>query len=137
MRGTATATVAASPAQVWAVVADHEGMSKWGPGIKATVIRGGELEHNGVGAQRRVQALPLAPAFVEEVTEFEPEQKLSYTAVSGIPFRNYAGTVELTPVGDDTEISWTVSADNHLPGVAKALASGLLFALTRQIKRRL
>ncbi len=133
MRATATAVVAAPVARVWAVLADHEGMSKWAPGVKATLIRHGDFDRNGVGAQRRIRAVPLLPAFVEEITEFEPDHKLSYRAVSGIPFRNYLGEVELRPVGDGTEIRYTISADNRIPAVAEALAHGLLFALKRQV----
>lgn len=135
MHATATATVAAPVARVWAVLADHEGMSKWAPGMKATLVRPGDVERNGVGAQRRIKALPLLPAFVEEVTVFEPERRLSYRAVSGIPLRNYVGNVELRPAGDGTAISYTVSADNRVPAAAAVLANGLLFALKRQVKR--
>lgn len=135
MRATATATVPAPLARVWAVLADHEGMSKWAPGLKATLVRPGDTERNGVGAQRRIKALPLLPGFVEEVTVFEPERRLSYRAVAGIPLRNYVGDVELRPAGAGTEISYTVSADNRVPGAAAVLANGLLFALKRAVKR--
>lgn len=133
MRATATATVAAPVARVWAVLTDHEGMANWGPGMKATLVRPGEAARNGVGAQRRLQ-MGFLPAFVEEVTGFEPERRLSYRAVSGIPLRNYVGEVQLSPAGDGTEISYSVSADNRIPGAAAALANGLLFALKRQAK---
>src|SRR5699024_5388985 len=97
------------------------------------LLRPGDAERNGVGAQRRLQPLPLLPAFVEEVITFEPERRLTYRAVSGIPFRNYVGDVVLRPVGEGTAISYTISADNRIPGVAAALANGLLFALKRQV----
>lgn len=133
MHATATATVAAAPARVWAVLSDHEGMSKWGP-VKVTLARPGDAERNGVGAQRSIKAAPLVPPIVEEIVDFEPEQRLGYRGVSGIPFRNYAGDVQLRPSGSGTEISYTVSADNQLPGVAAVLANGLLFALKRAVK---
>ena len=136
MRATATATVAATPAQVWAVLSDHEGMSNWGPGLKATLVRHGDFERNGVGAQRSIKAMPVMPPLVEEITAFEPDQRLTYRGVSGIPFRNYVGDVQLHPAGGGTEISYTVSADTPLPGVARVLAGGLLFALKRQVNRR-
>jgi uncharacterized protein YndB with AHSA1/START domain len=135
MRATATAVVTAPAARVWAVLADHEGMARWAPGMKAGLVRPGDSERNGVGAQRRVQP-PLLPGFVEEVTAFEPERRLSYRGVAGIPFRNYVGDVQLRPAGDGTEIAYTVSADNRLPAVAAMLANGLLFALKRQVARR-
>ncbi|MBS9535061.1 SRPBCC family protein [Mycobacterium sp. M1] len=134
MRSTATATVPAAPAQVWAVLSDHEGMSNWGP-VKVTLTRHGDFERNGAGAQRTIKAAPLLPPLVEEVVDFEPEQRLSYKGVSGIPFRNYLGEVDLRPAGSGTAISYTVSADNPLPGVAAALAHGLLFALKRAVNR--
>ena len=133
MRSTATATVTASPAQVWAVLSDHEGMSKWGP-VKVTLTRHGDFERNGAGAQRTIKALPVVPPIVEEIVDFEPGQRLSYRGVSGIPFRNYVGAVQLNPTDSGTEISYTISADNPLPGVATVLANGLLFALKRAVK---
>jgi uncharacterized protein YndB with AHSA1/START domain len=135
MHATATATVDAPVARVWAVLADHEGMAKWGPGLKVTLVRPGDTERNGVGAQRSIKAAPVMPPLVEEITAFEPEQRLTYRGVAGIPFRNYVGDVVLRPAGSGTEISYTVSADNRLPGVAAALAHGLLFAFKRAVKR--
>lgn len=135
MRATATATVPVPAAKVWEVLSDHEGMANWAPALTATLVRPGTTERNGVGAQRRFKMGP-APEFVEEVTAFEPERRLTYVAVSGIPFRNYVGDVELRPAGDSgTEISYTVSADNRVPVVAAVMANGLLFALKRQLNR--
>lgn len=135
MHATATATVAAPAAQVWGVLSDYEGMSAWAPGLKITVIRPGTPEPNGVGAQRRIQAVPGMAPLVEEIIVFEPDQRLSYRGVSGIPFRNYVGDVVLQPSGTGTEISYTVSADNSLPGVAAVLANMLLFGLKRAVKK--
>lgn len=135
MQATATATVSSPVARVWAVLADHEGMTNWAPGLKVTLPRHGDFERNGVGAQRSIKAAPLMPPLVEEIVEFEPEQRLGYRGVSGIPFRNYTGDVQLRPVGSGTEISYTVRADNRLPGVAAVLANGLLFALKRAVEK--
>lgn len=131
MQATATATVAAPLARVWAVLSDHEGMSSWAPGIKVSLVRAGATERNGMGARRRIKTAPLLPAIVEEVTAFEPERQLSYRAVAGVPFRNYTGQVQLRPADAGTEIRYTISADNRLPAVAPLLARGLLFALKR------
>ncbi len=67
MQATATATVAAPVSRVWAVLSDHEGMSRWVPGVTASLLRPGDRERNGVGAQRRLRPLPFLPPFVEEV----------------------------------------------------------------------
>lgn len=133
MQATATTTVSTPVARVWEVLADHEGMAAWGPGMKVTLVRDGAPDRNGVGAQRRLQIGP-GPAFVEEVTAFEPEQRLTYKAIAGIPLRNYVGDVQLRSVNGGTEIRYSVSADNRIPGAAAALAHGLLFAFKRQVK---
>ncbi|BBZ25306.1 SRPBCC family protein [Mycolicibacter hiberniae] len=135
MHATATANVAASAAHVWAVLTDYEGMSAWAPGLKITVIAPGTPAPNGVGAQRRIQAVPGMAPLVEEIIAFEPEQRLSYRGVSGIPFRNYVGEVALRPTGSGTEIRYTVSADNRLPGIATALSHALLFGLKRAVNK--
>lgn len=135
MHATATATVAAPASRVWEVLSDYEGMSAWAPGLKITVVRPGAPEPNGVGAQRRIQAVPGMAPLVEEITVFDPGHRLSYRGVSGIPFRNYVGDVVLRPEGSGTQISYTVSADNGLPGVASVLANVLLFGLKRAVKK--
>jgi uncharacterized protein YndB with AHSA1/START domain len=135
MHATATATVAGPAARVWAVLSDYEGMSAWAPGLQITLARPGSPEPNGVGAQRRIKAMPGMAPLVEEIVAFEPDQRLSYRGVSGIPFRNYVGDVVLRPSGSGTEIRYTISADNQLPGVATVLANVLLFGLKRAVKK--
>ena len=135
MHATATTTVAAPASRVWEVLSDYEGMSSWAPGLKITVVKPGSPQPNGVGAQRRIQAVPGMAPLVEEIIAFEPDHRLSYRGVSGIPFRNYIGDVALRPSGSGTEISYTVSADNRLPGVAAVLAHGLLFGLKRAVNK--
>lgn len=79
------------------MLTDYEGMSSWAPGLKITVITPGAPEPNGVGAQRRIQAVPGMAPLVEEIIAFEPERRLSYRGVKGVPFRNYVGEVTLAP----------------------------------------
>ena len=135
MHGTATTTVAVPTDRVWALLTDYEAMSGWAPGLQVRVIQPGATEPNGVGAQRRIQAVPGIAPMVEEIIAFEPDRRLSYRGVSGIPFRNYVGDVTLSPVGSGTQITYTVSADNPLPAVATVLANVLLFGLKRAAKK--
>jgi uncharacterized protein YndB with AHSA1/START domain len=135
MRASSSSTVAAPISHVWTVLADHEGMTGWVPGMKTNLIRLGNDDRNGVGAVRSIRVpLPL-PAIVEEIVAFEPRRRLTYRALSGVPLRNYVGDVELRRVGGGTEITYSISADNPLPAVAKVLASTLLTLLRRQVNR--
>ncbi|MGN6609737.1 MAG: SRPBCC family protein [Jatrophihabitans sp.] len=137
MQSTRTAVVPAPVDQVWSVVADHEGMSKWGPGLSATLLQRGTTERNGVGAVRKIAPPKPAPAIVEEIIGFEPSSRLRYKALSGVPLKNYQGEIALRPVGNGTEITYTISADQRLPLVDRvavgAIARTLLAALVRQV----
>lgn len=138
MRTVATAVVDAPVSRVWEAVADHEGMSKWGP-ITVTLDKDGAPDRNGVGAVRRIAAPGPAPAIVEEVTSFEPQQRMAYKALSGVPFRNYNGEITLTATERGTRIDWALSIDERVPVVEKAavtvLAKGMLNRLVAAVKR--
>lgn len=139
MRATSTATVSASTDRVWEVLADHEGMSRWAPGIKVALRSEGSTDRNGVGAVRVIDAPGPAPSIVEEVVAFEPGRRLEYRALSGVPLRNYSGDVTLRDLGGRTEIRYTITADKRVPLVeraaAKAISFVLLKALVRQARR--
>jgi uncharacterized protein YndB with AHSA1/START domain len=139
MQSTVRTTVSAPIATVWEVLADHEGLSNWAPGIKASLTKEGAAERNGVGAVRRIAAPGPMPAIVEEVVAFEPGRRLTYKALSGVPLRNYQGDVVLEEAAGGTAISYTVSADQRVPLVEKALtkaiAAGLLNGLVRAVKK--
>ena len=136
---TATATVPKSPEHVWSVLSDHEGMSGWAPGLKVTLENEGGTERNGLGAVRRISAPGPMPAIVEEVVAFQPPSLLSYRAKAGVPFKNYGGTVTLTPAGNGTKIDYSITLDQRVPGFEKGAAAlvarVLLTALVRASKR--
>lgn len=133
MRATASTTVKKSVDHVWSVLADHEGMSTWAPGLKASIEKPGAPERNGLGAVRRIAAAGPMPPIVEEITVFEPSTRLGYKALKGVPFKNYHGLVELTPVGGHTRIDYSISLD--LPVVGKVPAAAIAQTLLRLLAR--
>jgi uncharacterized protein YndB with AHSA1/START domain len=138
MHVTSITTVDLSPEHVWSVLSDHEGMTHWAPGLKATLTRPGAPERNGLGAVRRIAGPGPVPPIVEEIVVFEPRRHLGYEALSGVPFRGYVGDVELRPAGAGTEIRYSISADQRIPLVEKAaiavVARTLLTLLVRRAK---
>ena len=138
MRTVATAVVEAPVSRVWDTLSDHEGMSAWGP-ITVTLEKPGAPERNGVGAVRRITAPGPAPAIVEEITAFEPQQRMGYKALSGVPFRNYGGEITLTATEQGTRIEWALSIDERVPVVEKAavtvLAKGMLNRLVAAVRK--
>lgn len=136
MQATVTKTVDLPLAHVWEVLADHEGMTQWAPGLNATLEREGSPERNGVGAVRRISSPGPAPAIVEEITAFEPQRRLDYRALSGVPFRGYGGSVELSAEGSGTRIRYSISADQRVPVLEKAALSGVARTLLALLVRR-
>jgi uncharacterized protein YndB with AHSA1/START domain len=138
MRTVATAVVDAPVSRVWDTLADHEGMSSWGP-IKVTLDKEGTPDRNGVGAVRRIVGKGPVPAIIEEVVAFEPQQRLGYKALAGVPFRNYSGEITLTATERGTRIDWALTIDERVPLVEKAavsvLAKGMLNRLVKAVKR--
>lgn len=133
----ATHTVDLPLQSVWDAVVDHERMSTWGPGMRVTLDQAGTPERNGVGAVRRIAAPGPAPAIVEEITACDTPRRLGYRAVSGVPFRDYAGEVVLTDVGGRTEIAWSLSIRPRLGAERLLLAAvnrGLLLLLVRSLR---
>jgi uncharacterized protein YndB with AHSA1/START domain len=136
MRATSTATVTASPDQVWAVLSDHEGMSTWAPGLKVALRAERTADRTGVGAVRVIDAPGPASSIVEEVVAFEPGRRLSYKALSGVPLKNYVGDVVLRPLGSGTEIRYTINADQRVPLLERAAAKAISFVLLQALVRR-
>lgn len=139
MHVTSIKTVEQSPEHVWSVLSDHEGMSHWAPGLKASLTKPGTIDRNGLGAVRRIDGPGPVPPIVEEVVVFEPGRHLGYKALSGVPFRGYVGDVELRPAGGGTEIRYSITADQRVPLVEKAaiamVAKTLLTLLVRRAKK--
>jgi hypothetical protein len=122
---------------MWETVADHEGMTRWSPGVSVSLERPGDPAPNEVGAVRLVRMVGLR--IREEVTAFDPQRRLAYKALSGMPLRDYSGAVVLDQQGDKTHVTWTLTCAGRLPTTRLILAVHarvFLGALIRAAKRR-
>jgi uncharacterized protein YndB with AHSA1/START domain len=135
MRSTLTRTVSVPVETVWSVLADHEGMRDWAPGITAKVTKSGTDERNGRGAVREITSPLPVPGIVEEIIEFDAPHKFAYRALAGVPLKDYRGDVELTPAGSGTTISYSISGRSRLPVLDKALTRAIAFALLSALAR--
>src|ERR1700709_293091 len=98
-------------------------MSRWTPLRRVVMEAGGSPEPNGVGAVRALHL--VGPPIREEVTAFEPERRLGYRALSGIPARDYNGEVVLEPTPEGTRFQWTISFKPALPGAQFPIAAAI------------
>jgi uncharacterized protein YndB with AHSA1/START domain len=111
---------AAPPQQVWDVYTDHAGWSAWAGFKRSRLQVEGAPEKNGVGAVRVLGTGPVDA--VEEVLEFEPPKRMTYTIVrGGLPMKNHLGEVVFEPDGDGTLVTWRCRFDSGIPGLGGAL----------------
>lgn len=120
--------VAAPPEIVFDVLTDHRRYTEITPLRRAELEREGEPAPNGLGAIRVLSALP-GPPMREEVIAYEPPTRFSYTILSGLPFRDHVGTVELEPRDGGTEITYAVKTTPTIPMAGPVLMAGLKKAI--------
>jgi uncharacterized protein YndB with AHSA1/START domain len=113
-------TMAAPPAKVWALVSDARRYPEWGPWRSGAYQQAGRESERGPGA---VQVLISARRVygrrgksVERILVAEPEQRLVYEVIGGLPVRHYRGEVTLTPAGGGTRVHWSADWDNTMGG---------------------
>src|ERR1051325_9455669 len=104
----AETVIGATPERVWALVSDARRYPEWGPWRAGWYQRTGDESEHGPGA---VQVLTSAKraygrrsVSVERIGVAEPERRLVYEVIGGVPMRNYRGEVTLTPVEGGTRV---------------------------------
>jgi hypothetical protein len=104
----------AAPEAVWELVGDVSRYCEWGPWDAAGYqsLAGHAPDDAGVIRWLRYGRTTT----VERVLESEPGKRMVYTAVKGIPVRNYRAEVTLTPDGAGTRIHWSADWDRTLGG---------------------
>ena len=88
---------------------------------KATLEREGDPAPNGLGAIRVLSL--VGPPLREEVVAYEPDQRFSYALLSGLPVRDYLGSVELSADGAGTQMAYTVRLTPTVPLVGAAVVA--------------
>jgi uncharacterized protein YndB with AHSA1/START domain len=94
--------------------------------------REGDEAPEGVGAIRVFRRGRIASR--ERVVEAVPGRRLSYELLSGMPLRDYRATVDLTPDGDGTLISWRSQFTPKVPGTGRIYRRFLQVFIERAAK---
>lgn len=133
--------VEAPPEIVFEVLTDHRRYPEITPLRNAELEREGDPAPNGLGA---VRALSVAgPPMREEVIAYEPPSRFAYKLLSGLPFRDHVGTVELTPLDKGTQVIYAVHTTPTVPlggfaamAVLKQAIKQLLGGVAKESERR-
>jgi uncharacterized protein YndB with AHSA1/START domain len=101
-------SIACPRADVWAVLAEFDGISGWAPNVDHSCLT--TIAADGVGATRRIQT--GRTTVLETVTEWEPQRRLAYT-ISGLPpvVRSVTNAWRLDARGDTTDVTLTSTVD--------------------------
>jgi uncharacterized protein YndB with AHSA1/START domain len=107
--------VQAPAAIIWEALADARTWPRWSPNDAAYLEREGVPAPDGVGARRVFRTGKITVR--EEVVGFEPERRLAYRLLSGLPVKDYEAEVLLTPREgkDATELVWQATFQPKFP----------------------
>lgn len=100
--------VAASPADVWAVLSDFGAIGGWAPNVDHSSLMSEQSE--GVGTVRRIQT--GRTTLVERVVEWDPPSTLGYS-LEGLPpvVRSASTTWQVDGSGSGTRVSLLTRVD--------------------------
>jgi len=118
---------------VWDVFVDYRRWPEWS-GVKEVVLRSeGEPRPYGVGAVCVLRASGIA--IEEEITGFEPPQRLTYRIVEGIPLRSHSAEVLFFKSGEHSRVVWRVQFVPSIPGTGAWIATLMRRELQRILDR--
>ena len=111
-----TATSAAPPSAVFALLADIETWSRWGSWERTELESPAPDGTGGVGAIRRLTSRAFGRPIVsrERVAELVADRRVVYELLTGLPLVGYRGVIELEPdAAGGTTITWSSSFDGE------------------------
>ena len=103
-----TALIDATPAQVWAVLADFAAISRWASNVDHSCLL--TEQSSGVGAVRRIQSGGVT--VVETVESWEPDVSVSYR-ITGLPpvIKRVTNSWQLLAADTQTRVMLTTQID--------------------------
>jgi uncharacterized membrane protein len=103
----------ATPEQVWAVLADLDGLATFDPFVETSTLLGDKRE--GLGAQRKCTVKPKN-WFDEEITVWEPHRRLQFSIIDCLTH-----TYTLEPSASRTHVAQVMRYEMKLGLVGQAL----------------
>jgi hypothetical protein len=120
---------------VWALLADARGWSKWARFSSSKLEREGSPTPDGVGALRMFGTGPVHSH--EEVVAFEPPTRFAYVLRKGLPLDGYRADVRLESDNGGTKITWASSFAQARPAFTSGFYRWFLRTFIRDTARRL
>ena len=126
----ASATTSATRSQVWRLIADESQWPVWGRWSSVEIEGGGA---HGLGAVRRLVQRPFTVR--ERVTEWLPDERMSYELLDGMHARGYHATASLEDApGGGTIVRWSSTWESADPITAFLLRTAAKDTVKRLAK---
>jgi uncharacterized protein YndB with AHSA1/START domain len=112
-----TAHSAASPHEVFRLLADSSTWSQWTPFSHVTEVAPGPDGGDGVGAVKQTRYRGMTGR--ERIVAITPDRQLAYAYIKGVftaSIRDYVAVVDLDDEGDGTVIHWRSTFRARFPG---------------------
>ena len=122
------ASTKAAPEAVFALLADAATWTAWTPIETVEIERAGDDPPEGVGTIRVLRRGRTVGR--DETTELVPGRRFGYRSLSGLPVRDYRGSVDLEPADGGTRIVWRSSFEPKVPGTGTIMRIGIARFLT-------
>src|SRR3954447_26394831 len=117
------ATTTADPATVYALLRDGATWPEWAPIDSFELEREGAGGREGIGAVRVLRSGRVTGR--DTIAELIENRRFAYTHESGLPVKDYRGSVDLDPVDGGTAIRWVSEFDPKVPGTGALVRRGL------------
>lgn len=104
---------------VWNVLADHEGMTRWSAFKSVTRVVDGAPDADGRGAERVLKG--PGGTLTEQIVEWNPPRSMRYRVIQGSPVVCHQGEIALATVGRATDVTWSIRFRPKIPGTGALL----------------
>jgi len=127
-------TVAAQ--KIYDRLADAAAWNQWAPVFnRSDVVQLGPIDPLGAGAIRRLRGLRGLLTIDEQILEATRPSYQRYTALRGLPAREYSAEVRIDELNGGTRLVWTGQFKPRVPGTGWVLAQILAYSIGVVVNR--
>lgn len=120
--------------RVWERFTDHAGWTRWAGAGRVHLAAEGTDHRDGVGCIRVITNPGIAVR--EEVTAFEPHERMEYRLLDNPGVRDHQAEVVFEDLGNDrTRVTWRCRFEPKIPGMSLPAKHGVAFFFARVLRR--
>ncbi len=137
-QSTQSIVVDAAPGAVMAVIADFDAYPEWAGSVKSAVVVASGPDGRPSAVAFKIDAGAIRDEY-ELSYIWDGDRQVSWTLVKGQMQKSQRGSYTLTPIGDTTEVVYSLSVDLAIPmlGMLKRKAEKVIMdTALKELKKR-